>query len=32
MLQQSVSKNMKGFTKKEVQRAVHAYDAQAAMT
>ena len=31
MLLQSVSKNMEGFTKKAVQRAVQAYDAQAAM-
>ena len=31
MLLQSVSKNMEGFTKKEVQRAMQAYDAQAAM-
>ena len=29
MLLQSVSKNMEGFTNKEVQRAIQAYDAQA---
>jgi len=31
VLLQSVSKNMEGFTKREVQRAIHAYDAQVAM-